>query len=194
MREWSGVRVWVPRGVLFIAVLFVVACVVSACGGGSGSTESGAGQLAHQRELAEARQEGAQNARQSVRIKQLERELHKVAAKKGEPAAVAPPATEVSPPAEAQAPGDGYDWPGGTGFTAILASVSTEAEARSIQSEATGRGLDAGVLYSSEYSSLRPGYWAVFSGVFPSADRAEARAGHAHELGYADAYPRFVAR
>jgi hypothetical protein len=125
----------------------------------------------------------------------LERELQKVAAKKSEPqAAAAPPAAEVSPPPEAQEPVDGDDWPGGTGFTAILASVSTEAEARAIQSEATGRGLDAGVLDSSEYSSLRPGYWVVFSGVFPNAEGAEGRAEHAHELGYTEAYPRFVAR
>jgi hypothetical protein len=177
------------------AAALVAVCLLGGCGGGSGSSESGAGELAHQRELAEARQEGAQNARQSVRIKQLERELHKVAAKKSEPkAAAAAPPEEVSPPAEAQQSVDGDDWPSGTGFTAILASVTTEAEARKIQSEASGHGLDAGVLYSSEYNSLRPGYWVVFSGVFPTVDGAEARAGHAHELGYADAYPRFVAR
>jgi hypothetical protein len=187
--------VWVPRAAIVVALLIVVASVVSACGGGSGSSDSGAGELAHQRELAEARREGAQNAGQSARIKQLERELHKVAAKKSEPAAAAtaPPAEGQEPIERAESGGVG-DWPGGTGFTAILASVSTEAEARSIQSEATGRGLDAGVLYSSEFSSLRPGYWVVFSGDFPNADGAEARAGHAQELGYADTYPRFVAR
>jgi hypothetical protein len=175
-------------------LLIAVASAVSACGGGSGSSDSGAGELAHQRELAEARREGAQNARQSARIKQLERNLHKVAASKSEQeaAAVAPPAEDQEPVERVESGGVG-DWPGGTGFTAILASVSTEAEARSIQSEATGRGLDAGVLYSSEFSSLRPGYWVVFSGVFPNAERAEARAEHAQQLGYSDAYPRFVA-
>jgi hypothetical protein len=70
---------------------------------------------------------------------------------------------------------------------------ASEAEARSIQVEATGRGLNAGVLFSTDCSSLRPGYWVVFSGAFSSVEDAEARVAHAHELGYSDAYPRFVA-
>jgi hypothetical protein len=84
------------------------------------------------------------------------------------------------------------DWPGGTGFAAILIGL-LNGEADSIQAEATARGLDAGVLHSSDYSSLQPGYWVVFSGDFPNTEDAEARADHAHELGYSDAYPRFVA-
>lgn len=86
------------------------------------------------------------------------------------------------------------DWPGGSGFTVILASKGSEAEARSLQSQATAAGLDAGVLYSSNFRSLRPGYWVVFSGTFSTATDAGRRAARAKELGYTDAYPRFVSQ
>ncbi len=122
------------RRFLLLVVLLVVPSSLAACGG-SDTTDTGASELAHQHEVAEARRQGAQDARQATRIETLERELHAV----------------------------------------------------------THRGLDAGVLFSSDYSSLRPGYRVVFSGVFPDDSDAEARASRAHELGYPDAYPRFVA-
>jgi predicted small secreted protein len=176
-----------------LPILVVLAAVLlSACGGSE--TGSGSDELARQHELSAARHQAAQDARQATRIKQLERELHKVAHQKSGPPAAAS-LSPAGPPPQEQEPTElpTTDWPGGTGFTAILASVSSEAEARSIEAEATGRGLDAGVLFSSDYSSLRPGYWVVFSGAFTGVEDAEARAAHAQELGYSDAYPRFVA-
>jgi hypothetical protein len=178
------------------AALLLMSALAGLSGCGRGSGDTGAEELAHQRELSAARSEAAQGARQATKIKDLERELHKVVhhQKEARTAATTAPTTDSSqsaapPPAEVEAIGD---WPGGSGFTAILASVATEEEARSIQSEATGRGLDAGVLFSSDYSSLRPGCWVVFSGVFSDADGAETRMAHARELGYSEAYPRFV--
>lgn len=185
------------RGQRLIAAIGVFALgglLLCACGG---SGESGASQLARQRELAEARKEAAQNARQSAHIKDLERELKSISKEHEHPDQVEPdPAATVPATADSSAGEQGSnlgDWPGGSGFTAILASLSTEADAASTQAEATARGLDAGVLYSSNFSSLRPGYWVVFSGVFPDASGASTRASRAHELGYSDAYPRFVA-
>ena len=191
-------RSGISRLVSILALVVMATMALSACGGGSGSDSSSAGtdgaaELAHQRELARARQQGAQAARQAARLKELEREVHAVRedARKSH-AQSSSPAAEPEPAPAAQAePGSG-DWPGGSGYTAILASVSSEGQARSIQAEATGEGLDAGVLFSSDYSSLRPGYWVVFSGAFRDVDGAEARADHAHELGYSEAYPRFV--
>lgn len=55
----------------------VIVSSLAACGG-SDSTDSGVGELAHQQELAEARRQGAQDARQATRIEVLERELHAV--------------------------------------------------------------------------------------------------------------------
>jgi hypothetical protein len=86
------------------------------------------------------------------------------------------------------------DWPGGSGYTTILASLASEGEARRVQAVARERGLDAGVLYSTRYSSLRPGYWVVFSGKSSSQQSADRRAARAKSLGYGKAYPRFVSR
>jgi hypothetical protein len=52
--------------------------------------------------------------------------------------------------------------------------------------------LDAGVLFSSDFRSLRPGYWVVFSGTFSAQPDAARRADRARELGYSSAYPRLV--
>lgn len=171
--------------VLIVVVGIAFALVVGACGSDG---ESAAEELARQHEVASARRDAAREARQAERVKQLQREVGELR-QRSEGTAPATSSAGVSSP-EPDADGD---WPGGTGYTAILGSLSTEAEARRRQAEATSAGLDAGVLFSSDFSSLRPGYWVVFSGVYASAEEAEARVGRARELGYADAYPRFVA-
>jgi serine/threonine protein kinase len=84
------------------------------------------------------------------------------------------------------------DWPGGSGYSAMIGAFSSQARARRWQLQAVRRGLDAGVLFSSEFNSLRPGYWVVFSGSFDSESEAAARAARAQQLGYSDSYPRFV--
>jgi hypothetical protein len=101
--------------------------------------------------------------------------------------AIATGTSTAEPPAAASG-----DWPGGSGYTVILASLSSETQARSQQAQATSAGLDAGVLYSSNFRSLRPGYWVVFSGVFSSQGDAVRRTSRAKSLGYATAYPRFI--
>lgn len=83
-------------------------------------------------------------------------------------------------------------WPGGTAYTAILASVQAKSEAHQYSQEASEVGLAPGILYSSDYSSLRPGYWVVFSGSFSGLSEAELRAEEAQELGFDGAYPRLV--
>ncbi|MEX2449181.1 MAG: protein kinase [Solirubrobacterales bacterium] len=84
------------------------------------------------------------------------------------------------------------DWPGGNGYSAMLGAFSSEWRAQDRQREASERGLDAGVLYSSNFSSLKPGYWIVFSGSFASSSEAAERTQRARSLGYSDSYPRFV--
>jgi hypothetical protein len=50
-------------------------------------------------------------------------------------------------------------------------------------------GLPAvGVLVSSQYSSLHPGYYVVFSGIYASQSQASAGLGTAHQHGFPDAY------
>jgi serine/threonine protein kinase len=67
------------------------------------------------------------------------------------------------------------DWPAGTdGYSVFLASVRSRPDAEREAAQARAAGLkDAGVLYSSDHSSLNPGYWVAFDGVFRSRVDAE---------------------
>jgi predicted nucleic acid-binding Zn ribbon protein len=83
-----------------------------------------------------------------------------------------------------EAPGGGgggsSDWPSGTtAWTAILSSVRSESDARAAKARVASSGEPAGVLFSSDYPGLRPGYWVVYSGSFPTEPAAEA---HARDL------------
>ena len=180
----SGSRRWLLVGALTLTVF----ASFSACGDDGSSS---AQELAKQRELAAARQQGAQDARQSERIKQLERELEDRDAVETAPG---PSTTTTTVPNTPPPPEPEDDWPGGSAYAAMLGAFSVESNAWARQREATARGLDAGVLWSSDYSSLTPGYWIVFSGSFPSSAEAAERASRAKELGYSDSYPRFVSR
>ncbi len=108
-------------------------------------------------------------------------------------AAPAPAPVEEEPASSSSSTeADLGDWPGGSGYTAMLGAFSSEWRARNFQDKALSRGLEAGVLYSSSFSSLRPGYWITFSGDFADPAEAAARAHEARALGYSDSYPRLV--
>jgi hypothetical protein len=72
------------------------------------------------------------------------------------------------------------EWPPGTtGWTNILISVPKvdgrdAAVARAEQARRRGLRL-VGVLDSSRYASLHPGYWVVFAGVYQSEPEATSR-------------------
>lgn len=89
-------------------------------------------------------------------------------------------------------------WPAGTnGFTVVLSSVpgGPRAPATKKAKDASNAGLpDVGVLSSSEYSSLHPGYLVVFSGIYENRTEAEAAIANARAKGYNDAYVAPVAR
>jgi hypothetical protein len=69
-------------------------------------------------------------------------------------------------------------WPSTNGYTIVLASLPLSQggnAARARASAALRDGLDhVGVLVSSSYASLQPGYYVVFSGVYPSLADAQA--------------------
>ncbi len=180
---------------LNVYLLLAVALGAALLAGCGGSDDSGASELARQSELAEARREAAQNARQNATIEQLEHRLNRLK-KEGKVTTSqpvdSPPSGPSTPPPDEPSSSSLGDWPGGSGYSAMLGAFSSEAGARVRQREATELGLDAGVLYSSNFSSLRPGYWVVFSGTFASQEEAAERASRAQELGYTDSYPRFV--
>ena len=98
-------------------------------------------------------------------------------------------------PRSSAADGDdvGPVWPSGTsGWTVILASKTSRAEAEAFAADAADHG-STGVLHSDEYSSLRPGYWVAFAGRFDDSEEAKAAASLWRDRGFGDAYPRFVA-
>jgi len=89
-------------------------------------------------------------------------------------------------------------WPAGrSGYTDVLESIplaSGRAFAVARALAARRQGLpQAGVLVSSDYGSLHPGYYVVFSGIYPSTEAAAAALGRARSHGFADAYQARVA-
>jgi hypothetical protein len=61
--------------------------------------------------------------------------------------------------------------------------------------QASEAGLpETGVLNSSQYSSLHPGYLVVFSGIHRTRAAAEAAIANARAKGYNDAYAAPVTR
>ena len=112
-----------------------------------------------------------------------------------------PPTT--STPTETR-PADGsrgslVQWPAGTnGWTVIVRSVP-ENEGRPAATRhargASDAGLsDVGVLDADEYSSLRPGYYVVFAGIFSREEETARTIETARSSGYNDAYAARVAQ
>jgi hypothetical protein len=70
------------------------------------------------------------------------------------------------------------EWPRRSGYTIVLAALPSTAgatAARRYALTAVAAGVpEVGVLDSSRYSSLHPGYWIVFSGVYASLEDALA--------------------
>jgi type IV secretory pathway VirB10-like protein len=88
-------------------------------------------------------------------------------------------------------------WPTGkSGYTVVLTSVPAgggRAAAVAQANRALGAGLaQVGVLDSSQYSSLHPGYYVVFSGVYETTADAQTAASRAHTHGYSAAYTRRI--
>lgn len=88
-------------------------------------------------------------------------------------------------------------WPGPADFTVVLASIpvsSGRSGAREKALDALKAGLgDVGVLKSSDYSSLHPGYYVVFSGIFESYTAALQHVSASRKAGFDSPYPKRVA-
>ena len=88
-------------------------------------------------------------------------------------------------------------WPAGKdGFTIVLKSVPTSqgrAQADAAAQRARNNGLtQVGVLNSSDYSSLRSGYWVTFTGIYDTSSQAENNLANARSKGFQLAYVREV--
>ena len=90
-------------------------------------------------------------------------------------------------------------WPAGqSGYTEVLESIPVgagrdAAVARARRAKRAGIH-DVGVISSAQYSSLHPGYYVVFAGIFRTAAEASAGLSDAHAKGFPDAYQTRVTR
>jgi len=106
--------------------------------------------------------------------------------------------TETSPTTKTGQIGTVIAWPNRDGYTVILDSipVSGGRSGAVAQAEtAIDRGLDqVGVLNSSDFASLRAGYYVVFTGIHGTEAQALAAVPGARSAGYPNAYPREIDR
>jgi hypothetical protein len=89
--------------------------------------------------------------------------------------------------------GGSSDWPSGrTAWTAVVSSIRSLSEATATKGRVQASGQPAGVLESSDFSTLRPGYYVVFSGVFDTQAEAAAQSRRL-EGSFPGSYPRRIA-
>ena len=68
-------------------------------------------------------------------------------------------------------------WPAGEeAWTVVVLSSTSKADADRRAKELVDAGTPAGVLRSDDYSSLRAGYWVVFSGQYETREEAQTAA------------------
>ena len=120
------------------------------------------------------------------------------------PLRAAPPPAPPRSPTVPQGPGKAarpaaklISWPSSNGYTVVLASLPLGdgiAPARKKALAALKGGLpQVGLLVSSSYPSLHPGYYIVFSGIYPSQEDAQAALPAARRL-FETAYARPIVR
>ena len=103
-----------------------------------------------------------------------------------------PPATTSAPP-----PGSLISWPANrNGWTVVVESIPMSA-GRSLAVARAGAAARAGlpsvgVIQSDRYSSLHPGYYVIFSGVYATKAKADAAAAAASGKGFGSAYSREI--
>jgi hypothetical protein len=89
-------------------------------------------------------------------------------------------------------------WPAGKdGYSIFLKSVPTSegrSQADAAADRARSNGLtQVGVLNSSDFSSLNPGYWVTFTGIYDTESEANSGLANARSKGFPTAYVRRVA-
>jgi hypothetical protein len=115
------------------------------------------------------------------------------------PTAPGSPSTGATTPTQPPNPNALAVWPAGqSGFTEVLESIPVtagRATAADRARRAKRAGLhDVGILVSSQYSSLHPGYFVVFAGIYSTQAEATAGLSAAHAKGFPDAYQTRVTR
>src|SRR2546421_86210 len=114
------------------------------------------------------------------------------------PTTINTPTTTTAPTTTSQTPAGLIRWPDHNGWTIVLQS-DPKNQGRTKPNSAAQRALDAGlqqvgILDSTNYSSLNPGYYVVFTGVYGSQSEASSQLNKARSAGFPLAYTRYVAR
>jgi anti-sigma-K factor RskA len=92
-------------------------------------------------------------------------------------ATTAPPTTTIA------------TWPAGvTGYTVVLGVIPAKSAATASATKLAAAGIPVGVLDSSDYSSMTPGDWIVFSGTYTTQAQAAAAADELKTKGQKGAY------
>jgi hypothetical protein len=112
-----------------------------------------------------------------------------------------PPAQTLTTPTvpEQPPPGALREWPANrNGYTVVLVSLPANGgrgQATAKAKQASRSGLqDVGVIDSARFSSLHPGYYVVFAGVFDGLGEAQDAVAAARSAGFGGAYPRQITR
>lgn len=182
-----------------LVCLLVATLTLTACGSESGgSSSAGTDQAAIEARIARERKEAAAEAIRDREVKELRDEVKLLKAKKrakpSQPTTAAP-ATQSSAPTAAPTTGStAGSWPPDvSAWTVILTSEDTADGATQAARRATNAGLPGvGLLYSSDFRTLRPGWHVAYSGQFSSKEEAMSRAAQARAAGFSDAYQRYV--
>jgi hypothetical protein len=111
------------------------------------------------------------------------------------PGATTTPAPGATATASPTTSGSGSfpGWTGGTGWTIIIESATSQSKAESVATSAQGQGLTPGILKSDDYSSLNAGYWVVFTGHYASKSEAQGNLDSVRSK-FSDAYVRKIAQ
>jgi len=105
--------------------------------------------------------------------------------------------TQPKPPSSSRPAAQLTTWPAGkSGWTVVLDSVPSlngRAGALAQARQARQLGLKSvGVLDSSQFSSLHPGYYVIFAGIYATQAEAQSAIIDAHQKGYRGPYPRRI--
>jgi hypothetical protein len=110
------------------------------------------------------------------------------------------PPTSTAKPKPKPKPNGRTPWPAGqTGWTVVLESLPATSSGRATANARADRaargGLpEVGILVSSRYSTLHPGYFVIFSGVYDSRSEAESNLRAAQSAGFSSSYVRQIAQ
>jgi len=191
VREWQrrlpwypGDWVWPALLFLTVAILATAAAVAAGSSGGSGTTIVAQPTVA----LGPGRRQAAPPATAPGTVPAAPQPTVTTGPLPKAPGAPSTPARTMPNPAGAVA-----SWPAGTtGYTDVLESLPLASGRQTAAARARTAKLAglprAGVLVSSAYASLHPGYLVVFSGVYRTPAEASAGLAAAHSHGFPDAY------